>query len=156
RVTAQVGFRDAQNGFAMFGVAGGSGFVVYHTRDGGSHWVAESCACGSASSPVPDWLRQDARSGLPPNPHSSLVVTAPAHAALLISAGGTASGTAFGTSADDGSQWSGRAAPYRGGGVATVATRGGTWWLVAAPPGSGRLIAMSQDAGATWSVKRLP
>jgi photosystem II stability/assembly factor-like uncharacterized protein len=154
-LVGQVGFRDERSGFAVFTLTGAGGraaVVVYHSSDGGAHWVAESCACGAVS--VPEWLRQGARDGLPGVPAGPLVVTGPDQAALVSDGGST--GTSICTTADDGVVWACRAAPSAGGGPASLAVRGRTWWLVADAGGLGPVVATSQDAGVTWTTQRRP
>jgi hypothetical protein len=151
---AQVGFRDQQNGFAVFDFVGTSadGYVVYHTGDGGTTWTAEGCTCGGAS--LPDSLRGGALATLPRAwQHSDLVVTGAASASLVSNDAnaGTASICATG---DAGRDWACGPVPYQGGAPAALAVRGQTWWLAGRVGATGLLLASSPDGGATWTVRQ--
>jgi photosystem II stability/assembly factor-like uncharacterized protein len=157
-LTAQVGFRDESNGFAVFTYRGSvmnqTMAVVYHTSDGGLHWVAESCTCGYI--PVPDWLRQGASRGLPSSYRSELAVTGPAQAALVASDPSVQ--TWICTTGDAGRGWTCRLAPFSGEGFGSLSVKGRTWWVaavVAGPGGPRSLVAVSQDGGVTWTVHEL-
>jgi Photosynthesis system II assembly factor YCF48 len=151
---AQVGFRDEANGFAVFDftAAAASGFVVYHTADGGATWTAEACTCGSAS--PPGWLRGTAAASLPQaGQHSDLVVSGPSSATLVSNDANAGTASICGTT-DSGRSWACGPAPYQGGAPAAVAVRGRAWWLVGRVGPSGLLLATSPDAGVTWTVRR--
>src|SRR5262249_54362481 len=83
-IRGQVGFHDESNGFAEFQVLTPARAVIFHTSDGGAHWVAEGCSCGSAGVAVPDWLRQGA-AGSMPDTSSELTVSGPEQAVVLAS-----------------------------------------------------------------------
>jgi hypothetical protein len=149
---AQVGFRDEANGFAVFDFTSGaaSGFVVYHTADGGATWTPEGCACGNGG--PPDWLRGGAVASLSrASQHSDLVVTAASTAALVASDANAGTASICGT-VNSGRDWTCGPAPYQGGAPAALAMRGGAWWVVSRAGSSGLLLASSADAGATWTV----
>jgi photosystem II stability/assembly factor-like uncharacterized protein len=151
---AQVGFRDEANGFAVFDFAGqaASGFVVYHTADGGATWTAEGCTCGSAAPPA--WLRGTAAASLPEAAqHGDLVVTG-ASSATLVSSEVNAGTASICATADSGRGWACGPVPYQGGAPAAVAARGRAWWLVGRVGPSGLLLASSPDGGVTWTVRR--
>jgi photosystem II stability/assembly factor-like uncharacterized protein len=151
---AQVGFRDQQNGFAVFDFVGPStaGYVVYHTSDGGTTWTAESCTCGSAN--LPDYLRGAAGATLPRAwQHSDLVVTGPASASL-VSNDANAGTASICTTVDAGRAWACGPVPYQGGAPAALAVRGQTWLLAGRVGATGLLLASSPDGGATWTVRR--
>jgi photosystem II stability/assembly factor-like uncharacterized protein len=154
RVVAQVGFRDPRSGFAMFSLegAGSRSAVVYHSSDGGAHWVAEGCLCTSAT--VPGWPREAVRDVLFDPPVGPLVVTGPDPAALVSAGGDTA--ISICTTVDDGREWACRAVPHAAGSSASLAVKGRTWWLVTDAGTSGQQTATSQDAGATWTIQRRP
>jgi photosystem II stability/assembly factor-like uncharacterized protein len=154
RVVAQVGFRDPRSGFAMFSLegAGSRSAVVYHSSDGGAHWVAEGCLCTSAT--VPGWPREAVRDVLFDPPVGPLVVTGPDQAALVSAGGDTA--ISICTTVDDGREWACRAVPHAAGSSASLAVKGRTWWLVTDAGTSGQQTATSQDAGATWTIQRRP
>lgn len=151
---AQVGFRDEANGFALFDFVSGPavGFVVYHTADGGATWTPEGCTCAGGA--PPDWLRGGAAAALPWAPqHSDLVVTGPSSASLVSNDVPMGTATICST-ADSGRDWTCAAAPYEGGGPASIAQRGQLWWMVGRLGASGLLLATSPDAGATWTIRR--
>lgn len=135
-LSAQVGFRDEANGFAIFDAAGPDGqpaVLVYHTADGGAHWAP--------GSPVPAGVT-----------HSALLVTGGAQAMLL--AGGSSGGPAsICATTDAGRTWSCLPTPFPAG-TGALAARGGTWMLVA-DVSSAPLLAVSSDGGATWATRRV-
>jgi hypothetical protein len=151
---AQVGFRDEANGFAVFDFVAGTatGYVVYHTADGGATWTPEGCTCGGGA--PPNWLRGGAAATLPWAPqHSDLAVTGPSTASLVSNDPNVGTADVCSTT-DSGRDWSCAAAPYQGGGPAAIAVRGQSWWLVGRAGMSGLVLASSADAGGTWTIRR--
>jgi len=152
--TAQVGFRDESNGFALFDVAGAAAgsrvYAVYHTSDGGATWTAESCSCGPVA--VPDWLARNARPGLPAAPHGALLVTGATQAMLVTN--DTAAGiTSLCATDDSGGTWTCRPVPFALTSGALV-VRGRTLML-AATAASGPLLSVSMDGGDTWTTRTI-
>jgi photosystem II stability/assembly factor-like uncharacterized protein len=150
---AQVGFRDEANGFALFDFVSttGTGYVVYHTADAGATWTPEGCTCGGGAPPA--WLRGGAAATLPWAPqHSDLVVTGPSTASLVSNDPNVGIADICSTM-DSGRDWSCPAAPYQGGGPASLAAHGLTWWLAGRVGTSGTVLAWSADSGATWTLQ---